>query len=512
MHKIKELLGERFDQSEESTSLFGKDYSHNIPLHRPEVVIYPINATEVQQILRIANEHKIVVISYGKGTSLEGQILTTGNGSVVMSFEKMDKVISINEQDSTVDVEPGISFPKLNSILKEKGYVFPIDAGPNATIGGMISTCASGTKAVRYGTMKENTISLDVILANGTRIKTSTKARKSSSGYDLTRLFVGSEGTLGVVVKATIKICKIPKAISACTVCFDSIEDACQVVIDLIQQKHDGVDINTISMVELMDDVMMRALNLRFNYKFVEKTTLYFEFGHNSQKILNEQEDAVRKICNIHNGSDLLFTKTEEERDILWKARKAALFATEILRPKEKGLKIWTTDVCVPISRLGECVSETKKELLNQRLFAPIAAHSGDGNFHLFILFDPNNPTEVQEATDINKRMIQRAIRMDGTCTGEHGVGLGKREFVVDELGIDAVRLMKTLKVSLDPNNILNPNKKIPDGINPIDLLSSDLDQSNNPNVVGSKNTMQLPNIDTQSGSFTFHFNWNSKL
>jgi len=322
----------------------------------------------------------------------------------------------------------------------------------------MVSTCASGTKAVRYGTMKHNVLSLKVVVPNGQLVKTGNRARKSSAGYDLTHLFVGSEGTLGIVVEVTLRVYKIPEFEAAVLVCFPTIGDAANVASEIMMR-----DI-TLGMVELMDDLMMKAINQKFKFHYEEKPTLYLEFSGGSQAQLEFQAEVVKTISKKYGGGKLYYAASQKEREELWKARKAALFASTVLRP---GADVLTTDVCVPVSRLPECIIQTHDDLKHSFLLAPLVGHVGDGNFHLFVLLDPLDKKDVAEAKRLNQRLVDRALKMDGTCTGEHGVGVGKRVFLEKELGREAIELMRVIKKAIDPNNLMNPGKIFPDNISP---------------------------------------------
>eukprot|EP01100_Stratorugosa_tubuloviscum_P000928 TRINITY_DN1202_c0_g3_i3.p1 TRINITY_DN1202_c0_g3~~TRINITY_DN1202_c0_g3_i3.p1 ORF type:complete len:385 (+),score=195.04 TRINITY_DN1202_c0_g3_i3:738-1892(+) len=365
----------------------------------------------------------------------------------------MNNIISIHPEDFDVVVQPGVTYDELNEFLKPYGLFFPMDPGPGACIGGMVGTSCSGTNAVRHGTMKENVISLKVVVADGSIVKTRSRAKKSSAGYDLTHLFIGSEGTLGVVTEITLKIKKRPIHSAVAAVTFPGLNEAAKTVIETIQS---GVDIGR---VELLDEVMIKAVNNYAELQLPEKTTLMFEFSSNSQSLINEQLEKVQEIAKNNQSGDFTFATNAEERDNLWYARKVALWAANSLRP---GVDMMITDACVPISRLSEVLTITKEDLSKSTLYAPIVAHAGDGNFHLFILFKASDEKEYKEAHDINDRLVKLAIEMDGTCTGEHGVGFGKKDYLELELGSEAVNLMKTIKQGLDPLNIFNPGKILP--------------------------------------------------
>lgn len=369
----------------------------------------------------------------------------------------MNNIVKLNLDDMDITVQPGLSYSQLNQELSEKKIFFPVDPGVGATIGGMLATSCSGTNAVKYGTMKENVVNLTVVLPNGDIVKTGQRARKSAAGYDLTHLFVGSEGTLGLITEATLKLHRIPDDFAVATCLFPTIELAAKCVIAALQE-----DIH-VGKVELMDETMVQAVNRAWKgINLVEKPTLLFEFSSmsHSPSANTEQIRALESIIRKFSGEQFRFESRPEEREKLWKARKQALWAASDLRPTAS---MWITDVVVPISFLAQCIKETKEDIARCGLVVPLVGHVGDGNFHLFILFDPNNKEEFTRAKDLNDRLVHRAISMEGTCTGEHGIGVGKKKYLLDEKGEGAVRLMWTLKKAIDPLNILNPGKVIPD-------------------------------------------------
>jgi len=368
-----------------------------------------------------------------------------------VDFRSMKKVLKVNKDDLDCIVQPGITYDELNEILEPMGLFFPMDPGPGATVGGMIGTSCSGTNAVRHGTMKENVKSLRVVIPNGKVVKTRARTKKSSAGYDLTHLFIGAEGTLGLVTEATLKLQHLPQSSAVALVTFEHADSACNTVIQTIK---DDVKIGR---VELLDELMMKAVNLARGTKYAEKNTLLFEFSGTKAEV-SEQITAVQKIAYKNNCGQFKFATERSERESLWLARKVALWSSVSLRP-EKPSQVWITDVCVPISRLADIISATKEDLKTSKLLAPLVSHAGDGNFHLFILLDPNDPEELKEAKRINENLVERAIKMEGTCTGEHGVGYGKKKYLEKELGIEALNLMRTIKHAIDPQNILNPNK-----------------------------------------------------
>jgi D-lactate dehydrogenase (cytochrome) len=390
------------------------------------------------------------VIAYGTGTSLEGHILAL-QGGLSIDVSQMNQVVALNAEDLTVTVQPGVTRKQLNVEIKDTGLFFPIDPGADASIGGMAATRASGTNAVRYGTMRENVLGLTVVTAQGKIVKTGTRAKKSSAGYDLTRLFVGSEGTLGIITEITLKIYPHPEAISAAVCSFTTIANAVDTVIQAIQI---GVPL---ARVEFVDENGVRALNRHDKLTLPEKPLLLFEF-HGSEQGVKEQAELVQQIADEHGAIGFEWATRPEDRSRLWQARHNAYFALLQLRPGSRAI---STDCCVPISRLTECLLETKADCDRENLIYGIVGHVGDGNFHVQMLVDPSDPTDVARAESVNERMVHRAIAMDGTCTGEHGIGLHKLDFLVHEAGEEAVDLMRTIKHALDPNNIFNPGKVI---------------------------------------------------
>ncbi|KYQ96704.1 Glycolate oxidase subunit D-like protein [Tieghemostelium lacteum] len=447
--KLMQIFGNRFTLNDQDRDAHGKDFSYHDRCN-PDAIVYPINEDEVRKLILICSEYRVPIIPYGSGTSLEGHTIAI-HGGVTIDFHKMQKVLEICLDDQYVTVQPGISYDDLNIVLKDKGYFFGCDPGPGASIGGMVGTSCSGTHAVRYGTMKDNVISLRAILPNGDVIKTRSKAKKSSAGYDLTHLFIGSEGTLGITTEVTLKIQPLPEHSSVSLVTFDSIDDASKTVIQTMQS---GIQIGR---VELLDDVMMKAVNQANGTSYQEKSTLIFEFT-GSKSTVSEQIQRVREISNRNHSSEFKFSSTPEEKDALWLARKTALWSSKVLKPDSE---VWITDACVPVSKLATIIGETKSDIEKTSLLAPLVSHAGDGNFHLFILFNPNDTKEVLEAQLINHNLVERAIQYNGTCTGEHGVSFGKIKYLDQELGKETVNLMKTIKKAIDPNNIMNPGKII---------------------------------------------------
>jgi D-lactate dehydrogenase (cytochrome) len=417
----------------------------------PDIVVFPHTNDEVAAIVRICHAARIPVIAFGVGTSLEGHVAAL-YGGVCLDLSQMNRVLQVNDADLDCRVQAGVTREQLNAELKGTGLFFPIDPGANATIGGMASTRASGTNAVRYGTMRENVLGLTVITADGGIIHTGNRARKSSAGYDLTRLFVGSEGTLGIITEVQLRLYGIPEAISAAVCQFPDLRSAVDTVIVAMQL---GIPV---ARIELLDDVQMDAC-IRYSKleEFAPKPTLFFEF-HGTDAGVREQAEMIESIAGDHGGSQFRWATKPEDRSRLWKARHNAYYAALALAP---GKQAFATDACVPISRLTDCVLETQADVMATGLVAPIVGHVGDGNFHLVVLFDPAQPDERGKAEALAARVSMRAIAMGGTCTGEHGIGVHKLDALVAEHG-DAVAVMQTIKRALDPRNILNPGKTVP--------------------------------------------------
>jgi len=446
---LRTRFGDRISTAEAVRAHHGRDESAYDPM-LPDAVVFAQTTEEVAAVAKLCFEHEIPLIPYGAGSSLEGHLLAVAGG-VSLDLSQMNHVLSVHPEDLTVTVEPGVTRKQLNTEIRDTGLFFPIDPGADASIGGMCATRASGTNAVRYGTMRENVLNLTVVTADGRIIKTANRARKSSAGYDLTRLFIGSEGTLGIITEITLKLYPQPEAVSAAVCAFPTMGEAVSAVIDTIQI---GVPI---ARVEFVDALAIRAINQYDKLTLPEMPTLFFEF-HGSEHGVQEQAETVQQIAAEHKGQGFEWATRPEDRSRLWNARHNAYFAFLQLKP---GCRAVTTDVCVPISRLADCVVETEKDLLASalQLPAPIVGHVGDGNFHVALLIDPNKPEELEEAERINQRIVARAIAMDGTCTGEHGVGLHKMDFLIAEHGNDAIDLMRSIKQALDPKHILNPGK-----------------------------------------------------
>lgn len=445
-----EALAARFGddayQSENLRRPYGRSEAH---FHEavPDAVVVARTTEDVVDCVRLCAAHAIPVIAFGAGTSIEGNALAV-QGGVTIDLSQMTRIVDLNVNDFDCTVEAGVRREDLNAHLRDTGLFFPIDPGANATIGGMAATRASGTNAVRYGTMREAVLSLTVVTADGKVVRTARRARKSAAGYDLTRLFVGSEGTLGIITEVTVRLHPIPETISAAVCGFATLQGAVDTVVQSIQC---GVPL---ARVELLDDRQIAAVNAWSKLDLPEVMTLFFEF-HGSSSGIAEQVDIVKNIAATNGGGDFAFSDRPEERARLWKARHDAYYAAVKMRPNAVG---WTTDVCVPISRLPECIIATRADLDSCSVPATILGHVGDGNFHVIFSIDPDRPEEFAEVEAVNRALVERALAMDGTCTGEHGIGIGKQEWLVAELG-DAVDLMRGLKRALDPHNLMNPGK-----------------------------------------------------
>jgi D-lactate dehydrogenase (cytochrome) len=414
----------------------------------PDAVVYPQSTEEVQQIVRICSANRVPVIPFGVGTSLEGHV-NAPRGGVSIDFRDMNKVLTVHAEDLDCIIEPGITRKALNEQLRDSGLFFPIDPGADASLGGMAATRCSGTNAVRYGTMKDNVIALKVVLANGEVIDTARRAKKTAAGYDLTRLMVGSEGTLGVITQLTLRLSGIPEAISGGTCPFPSVEACCNTAIHTIQS---GIPV---ARIELLDALQVRACNLHSKLGLPETPMLFLEF-HGTEASVAEQSKRFGEIAVEFGGGPFNWTTRPEERTRLWEARHHAAMSNFTLRP---GASMVATDVCVPISRLAECVTETQRDIAESRILAPIVGHVGDGNFHLTLLIDMDDADEVKRAKALSERLVERALAMDGTCTGEHGVGQGKMKYMAAEHGAAALAVMASIKRALDPQNIMNPGK-----------------------------------------------------
>ena len=426
----------------------GRDESAFTTVPPPAAVVFAQSTQEVAEVVTLASQYRVPVIPFGIGSSLEGHLLAV-QGGISIDVSRMNQVLTINAEDLTVTVQPGVTRKQLNQAVKSTGLFFPIDPGADATLGGMSATRASGTNAVRYGTMRENVLALEVVTASGEVIRTGTRAKKSSAGYDLTRLMVGSEGTLGVITEVTVKLYPLPEAISAAVCSFPSIEAAVRTTIQIIQM---GIPI---ARVELIDANSVRMVNAHSKLTLREEPQLLMEF-HGSPASVKEQAEAVQEIATEFGGNAFEWATTPEERTRLWTARHNAYFAAIQSRP---GCRAISTDTCVPISRLADCLLDSVAEAEASGLPYFLVGHVGDGNFHFGYLIDPDNPAERATAEQLNHALVARALRLEGTCSGEHGVGLHKIDFLLTEAGSGAVGMMRTIKQALDPHNIMNPGK-----------------------------------------------------
>jgi D-lactate dehydrogenase (cytochrome) len=443
---LQELLGSRLSTTGSVREQHGHDESYH-SAHAPDAVAFARSTEDVAEIVMICARHKTPVIPFGSGTSLEGQVMAL-HGGICLDTSQMQEILEVNAEDLDCRVQAGVQRLQLNEHLRDTGLFFSVDPGANASIGGMVATRASGTNAVRYGTMRENVMGLTVVLADGRIIRTGGRARKSAAGYDLTRLFVGSEGTLGVITEVQLRLYGIPEAISAAVCPFATLTGAVDTVILTIQS---GIPV---ARIELLDEVQMDAINKYSKMSYPLQPTLFFEF-HGSDAGVREQAERVSEIAADNGAGAFEWALLPEDRSRIWRARYDAYYAALALRPGAKG---WATDVCVPISRLSECILETRKDIDASKLTAPIVGHVGDGNFHLSFVIDPDDAEEMKRAEALNERMVMRALAMGGTCTGEHGVGTGKMHFLVAEHG-DALSVMRQIKMALDPGNIMNPGK-----------------------------------------------------
>ena len=450
LQELQKLLGERLSLSESVREQHGRDESFHASAP-PEAVAFAESNEEVAEIVRICVKHKKPIIPFGTGTSLEGHVAAL-HGGICLDVSGMNQVLEVNDNDLDCRVQAGVTRKQLNQHLRNSGLFFPIDPGADASLGGMTATRASGTNAVRYGTMRENVLGLTVVTADGRIIRTGTRARKSSAGYDLTRLFVGSEGTLGIITEIQLRLYGVPEAISAAVCSFETMEGAVNTTISTIQM---GIPV---ARIELMDEVQVDAINRYADFDYALKPTLFFEF-HGTEAWVKEQAEMVKEISNDEGGSDFQWETREQERQKLWEARHNAYYAALALRPGSKG---WPTDVCVPISRLADCILETRQDIDECGLFVPLVGHVGDGNFHLLFLIDPENEEEeLKRYQPLNDRLVERALRMGGTCSGEHGIGSGKLKYMEAEHG-DSLELMRQIKQAFDPHNLMNPGKVIP--------------------------------------------------
>lgn len=443
-------LGDRATTGHTQREHHASGESHHPPA-LPDIVCFPRSTAEVSEIMKISAQYHLPVIPFGAGTSVEGQVNAI-HGGISIDLREMNKILRTSVEDLDVTVEAGVTRLQLCRSLKNTGVTFFVDPGADATIGGMTATRASGTTAVRYGTMRENVLGLTVVLADGRIIKTGSRARKSSAGYDLTHLFVGSEGTLGVITEIVLRLHILPGAISAAVCAFPSIHAAVQTAIEVIQR---GI---SVARVELADEKQLEAINQFSRTELPVLPTLFFEFHGTSERDVSEQAELVRGIVEENGGLGFQWKKTPEERDVLWKARHDAYYASLQLRP---GARIWTTDACVPISQLAGCIDATKKDLASVSFPATIVGHVGDGNFHVLCVLDPDHPEEYAEAETLSERIVQRALAAGGTCTGEHGIGYGKLKHLRVEHGA-SLDVLLSIKRALDPENRMNPGKMVP--------------------------------------------------
>ena len=448
--ELSQLLGDRFTTSDHERERHGKDES-SLPPMPPDAVCFPLNTEEVSAIIELCRQYHMPVIPFGAGSSLEGHVFAP-HGGLSVDLSRMNNILQVSADDLDCTVQAGVTRQQLDKHLRPMGLFFPVDPGADATIGGMASTRASGTNAVRYGTMSENILMLTVVLPDGEVITTGTRARKSSAGYDLTHLFIGAEGTLGIITEITLRIQGVPEAISAAVVSFSSFESAVQAV---TQVRQIGVPI---ARIEFLDDTMVKAVNKFSNLTLIEQPTLFLEF-HGSNASVKDNVEQVEEIMSEFGGSDFKWAVNQAERTALWTVRHNAYYASLAYRP---GFRALTTDVCVPISRLAECIAETKHDLAESSIVAPMVGHVGDGNFHMLLLVDPNSPEDHEAAERLNERLMHRALAMGGTITGEHGIGLGKQKFMSAQHSVGALNIMRAIKQVIDPENMMNPGKMLP--------------------------------------------------
>ncbi|NNG04944.1 MAG: FAD-binding protein [Inquilinus sp.] len=446
--ELRAFLGDRLSTVRAIRDRHGKDESYH-PTVAPDAVAFAESTEEVAEIVKRCAAHRVPVVPFGTGTALEGGIAAL-HGGICIDLSGMNQVLRVSAEDLDCAVQAGVTRKRLNEHLRDTGLFFPIDPGADASLGGMAATRASGTNAVRYGTMRENVLGLTAVLADGRIVRTGTRARKSSAGYDLTRLLVGSEGTLGVITELTLRLHGIPEAMSAAVCPFPTVADAVNTVIQTIQL---GVPV---ARIELLDATQMDACNRYSKLNFAVLPTLFFEF-HGTERGVVEQAELVGDIAAEFGGSEFQWETRAEDRSKLWQARHDAYYAALALRPGSQGMP---TDVCVPISRLAECIEETRADVERAGVLAPLVGHVGDGNFHLVYVLDPENAAEIERAEELHERMVLRALAMGGTCTGEHGIGYGKLRFLEAEHG-EAVAVMRQIKQALDPLNIMNPGKVI---------------------------------------------------
>jgi D-lactate dehydrogenase (cytochrome) len=447
--ELKHLLATRANDTTAVREQHSHDESYHPPAS-PDVVCFPNTTDEVSAILKISARHGVPVIPFGAGTSLEGHVNAVCGG-ITIDFREMSRVLRVSAEDMDATVEAGVTRLQLNRALRSTGLTFTVDPGADSSIGGMAATRASGTTAVRYGTMRDAVLGLTIVLADGRIIHTGTRARKSSAGYDLTRLFVGSEGTLGVITEVILRLHPQPEAVSAAVCAFASMAGAVDTVIATIQL---GVPV---ARMELLDENQMDAVNRYSKTTYAVAPTILFEFHSDSHKHVADQAEAVQTVAAEHGGLGFQWATRLEDREKLWQARHDTLYAALALRP---GARPMITDVCVPISKLAECVLETKQDNASAPFPITLVGHAGDGNFHLLYLLDLTNPHEMEAASRLNERLVMRALRLGGTCTGEHGIGMGKMKYLDAEHG-PALEVMRTIKRAFDPDNRMNPGKMV---------------------------------------------------
>lgn len=453
INELKAALGQKVSVNDTIREHHSKDESFHTPT-LPDAVVFATCTQDVATTLKICNDNKTPVVAWGAGTSLEGNS-TPIRGGVSLDLSQMDKILRVSGEDLDCTIQPGVRRKQLNEYLSKHGLFFPVDPGADATLGGMASTGASGTTTVKYGAMKQLVMGMTVVTANGDVIKTSRRARKTSAGYDLTHLFVGSEGTLGVITELTLRVFGIPEVIAAATIQFDSVRNAVDGVIETIQL---GIDV---ARIELVDRDAVVAVNRYSGTTLPNKDLLLLEF-HGSAESTAIDIAAARDVLERHGGQGFLQTTDEAERRKLWQARHDAGLACRSHQPNGH---IFATDVCVPISRLSECIEQTQQDLIASKIYGPIVGHVGDGNFHVLLTADPNDHAAIEKLEDFHTRLVERSLSLEGTCTGEHGIGVGKIKYLVSELGREAVDVMATIKNALDPNGIMNPGKIIADRV-----------------------------------------------
>ena len=447
IERLRAILGERVSTSSSVLEQHGRGESWH-PAQKPDAVCFVQSTDEVATVVKLCAETATPVIAFGTGTSLEGQVQAV-NGGICIDLSLMNQVLDVGNEDMDCRVQAGVTRRQLNQYLRDTGLFFPIDPGADTSIGGMAATRASGTNAVRYGTMRENVLGLTVVTANGEIIKTGTRARKSAAGYDLTRLFVGSEGTLGVITEVSLRLYGLAEAISAAIVNFPDVRSAAEATIQTIQM---GIPM---ARIEIVDRAYIKAINTYSKTDYPELDTLFLEF-HGTRAGVAEQVQMFNEISQDFGATGFQWAEQEEDRNRLWRARHDAYYAGLAVHPGYRG---YVTDICVPISRLADCIAETQADIASSGLFAPIIGHVGDGNFHSTMFIDPDDDTMLAKALELDHRMVQRALDMGGTCTGEHGIGMGKLKHMRNEHGDGAVDVMKAIKVALDPQNIMNPGK-----------------------------------------------------